>query len=36
VDGEYQITQFRGGDRILSPTFPDLMLTVDQVFAAGL
>lgn len=36
VDGEYQITQFRGGDRVLSPTFPELVLTADQVFAAGL
>jgi Uma2 family endonuclease len=36
VDGEYQITQFRGGDRVFSPTFPDLGLTADQVFAAGL
>lgn len=35
VDGEYQLQQFRAGDRLLSPTFPDLALTVDQVFAAG-
>lgn len=26
---------FRGGDRIVSPTFPDLALTADQIFAAG-
>jgi Uma2 family endonuclease len=32
VDGEYELQQFRGSDRIVSPTFPDLMLTVDQAF----
>jgi Uma2 family endonuclease len=36
VDGEYELRQFRGGDRIISPTFPDLVLTADQIFAAGL
>jgi Uma2 family endonuclease len=36
VDGEYEVQRFRLGARILSPTFPDLTLTVDQVFAAGL
>ncbi len=36
VDGEYQITQFRGDDRIVSPTFPDLNLTANQIFQAGL
>jgi Uma2 family endonuclease len=36
VDGEYQITQFRGDERIYSPTFPDLALTAAQVFAAGM
>ncbi len=35
VDGEYQVQQFRGGDRIISPTFPELTLTAEQVFAAG-
>ncbi|MBW4421039.1 MAG: Uma2 family endonuclease [Myxacorys californica WJT36-NPBG1] len=35
VDGEYEIRQFRGSDRIISPTFPDLQLTAEQVFAAG-
>jgi Uma2 family endonuclease len=35
VDGEYELQQFRAGDRLLSPTFPNLALTVDQVFAAG-
>jgi Uma2 family endonuclease len=35
VDGEYELRKFRGSDRIISPTFPDLTLTVDQIFAAG-
>jgi Uma2 family endonuclease len=34
-EGEYEVQQFRGSDRLLSPTFPDLTLTADQVFAAG-
>jgi Uma2 family endonuclease len=35
LDGEYDLKLFKEGDRILSPTFPELDLTVDQVFAAG-
>jgi Uma2 family endonuclease len=35
IDGEYEVQRFRAGDRIVSPTFPELDLTVDQVFAAG-
>jgi Uma2 family endonuclease len=43
VDGEYNLQPFKKGDpcgiceaaRILSPTFPELDLTVDRVFAAG-
>jgi Uma2 family endonuclease len=35
VDGEYQMAQFRGADRIQSPNFSQLELTVEQVFAAG-
>jgi Uma2 family endonuclease len=35
VDGEYELKQFRGSDRIVSPTFPDLMLTVNQAFLVG-
>jgi Uma2 family endonuclease len=27
VDDEYQVRHFRGGDRVESPTFPDLKLT---------
>lgn len=32
VDGEYVLQQFRGNDRILSPAFPELQLTVDEIF----
>jgi Uma2 family endonuclease len=35
VDGEYNLQSFKKGDRILSPTFPELDLTVDRVFAVG-
>ncbi|BAY22784.1 hypothetical protein NIES2100_25480 [Calothrix sp. NIES-2100] len=35
IDGEYQVTQFRGDDRIVSPTFPQLNLTAQQIFQAG-
>jgi Uma2 family endonuclease len=35
VDGEYQMSLFRGEDRVLSPTFPELDLTVQQIFTAG-
>jgi Uma2 family endonuclease len=43
VDGEYQGQQFRGSDslsetlreRIISPRFPELNLTAEQVFAVG-
>jgi len=34
IDGEYQVTQFWGSDKIISPTFPELKLTVEQVFNA--
>jgi Uma2 family endonuclease len=36
VDGEYQISQFRGDDNIESAAFPELKLTAQQVFQAGL
>lgn len=32
VEGEYQVTQFWGDDRIKSPTFPELNLTAQQIF----
>ncbi|AFZ05331.1 protein of unknown function DUF820 [Oscillatoria nigro-viridis PCC 7112] len=35
VDGEYQVCQFRGSDRVVSPTFGQLNLTVKQIFSAG-
>ncbi len=35
VDGEYDMRSFQGRDRILSPTFPDLDLTAEKIFAAG-
>jgi Uma2 family endonuclease len=36
IDGEYQVQRFRGNDRIISNVFPELNLTAEQVFAAGL
>ncbi|MEG4446530.1 Uma2 family endonuclease [Microcoleus sp. AT9_B5] len=36
VDGEYEVSLFRGNDRIESPTFPELNLTAKQVFQAGM
>ncbi|MEP0858615.1 Uma2 family endonuclease [Trichocoleus sp. DQ-U1] len=35
VEGEYQVSQFRGADRIESPTFPELNLTAEQIFRIG-
>jgi Uma2 family endonuclease len=34
LEGEYQISQFRGDDHIQSPTFPELDLTAQQIFDA--
>lgn len=31
IDGQYQANSFKGSDRIISPTFPELELTVDQI-----
>ena len=36
VDGEYQVKQFRGGDTVESLAFPELRLTAEQIFQAGL
>jgi len=36
IDGEYQITQFRDHDQIISPTFPTFNLTAEQIFNARL
>jgi Uma2 family endonuclease len=35
VEEEYQVQQFRNGERIISPTFPELNLTAEQIFQAG-
>ncbi|MCW5314832.1 Uma2 family endonuclease [Nostoc sp. KVJ3] len=35
IDGEYQVTQFKGDTHIVSPTFPELNLTAEQIFEAG-
>jgi Uma2 family endonuclease len=35
IDGEYELQPFRGSDRLLSPTFPSLALTAEQIFDAG-
>ncbi|AFZ58271.1 protein of unknown function DUF820 [Anabaena cylindrica PCC 7122] len=32
VEGEYQVTQVRGNETLKSPTFPELNLTVEQIF----
>ena len=32
VEGEYQISKFQNSDRLISQTFPDLTLTVNQIF----
>ena len=34
-DGAYQSREFRGSDRVLSPTFPNLQLTAEQILRAG-
>ncbi|MEG4273933.1 MULTISPECIES: Uma2 family endonuclease [unclassified Microcoleus] len=36
VDGEYQISQFRGDETVESLAFPELSLTAEQIFRAGL
>lgn len=35
VEGEYQLSQFQAGDRILSPTLPELNLTAEEIFQAA-
>jgi Uma2 family endonuclease len=32
INGEYQMTQFQGNNLIISPTFPQLNLTTQQIF----
>jgi Uma2 family endonuclease len=34
-ESDYVVSAFRGSDRIISVTFPDLQLTAEQILAAG-
>ena len=36
VNGSYKAAEFRGSDRVGSPTFPELDLVADQVLKAGI
>ncbi|MEG3840349.1 Uma2 family endonuclease [Microcoleus sp. herbarium14] len=36
IDGEYEVSQFRGDETIESAAFPELDLTAQQIFQAGL
>lgn len=36
IDGEYEVNLFRGDEKIISPTFPELNLTAKQIFEAGI
>ncbi len=36
VDGEYQVKQFRESERVESLAFPELNLTVEEIFRASL
>ncbi|MEG4307299.1 Uma2 family endonuclease [Microcoleus sp. D3_18a_C4] len=36
VDGEYQVKQFRGSETVESLAFPELKLTAEKIFLAGL
>jgi Uma2 family endonuclease len=35
VEGEYQVSQFKGDDLIVSPALKELSLTANQIFQAG-
>ncbi|WP_236738876.1 Uma2 family endonuclease [Chroogloeocystis siderophila] len=35
IDNKYQTQAFKGADRIISPTFPEINLTVEQIVAAS-
>jgi Uma2 family endonuclease len=35
VEGVYETQLFRRGESLVSPSFPNLRLTADQVFEAG-
>jgi Uma2 family endonuclease len=34
-DGDYRSKRFKENDRIVSPTFPDLNLTAEQIFTTS-
>ena len=34
IEGEYQVSQFRGAEQVISPTFPALTLTAARIFQA--
>lgn len=34
--GEYLVNQFRGEELLRSPSFPELNLTANQIFEAGI
>jgi Uma2 family endonuclease len=34
-EGEYQVRKFQSSDGVVSPTFPELNLTVQEIFQAG-
>ena len=36
VDGEYEVSLFRGSERVISGVFPELNLTAEQIFGASL
>jgi len=36
INGEYQVSQFRENQTIVSRTFPELTLTANQIFQAGI
>ncbi|MFM7407150.1 MAG: Uma2 family endonuclease [Cuspidothrix sp.] len=36
LDGEYQISKFRDDEQVISQTFPELNLTANQIFQAGM
>jgi Uma2 family endonuclease len=33
IDGEYQSRQFQGEDAIVSPTFPQIQITIGDILA---
>lgn len=35
IDGKYQASSFKNSERIISPSFPELQLTVEQILSAS-